>query len=100
MIEVMHHSIDHYTFFHQCSVTVPELQCFQAMKRNLVYPHYAWIIYSFHPDKWWTEEVAKEHLEECSDQKLEEFLLKSHALLIHFIPEPDDLGHLTAAGLV
>ena len=72
----------------------------QASKRNLVYPHYAWIIYSFYPDKWWTEEVAKEHLEECSDLELEEFLLKSHALLIHLVPEPDDWDNLTAAGLV
>ena len=71
----------------------------QASKRNLVYPHYAWIIYSIYPDKWWTEEVANETLE-CSDQELEEFLLKSHALTIHLVPEPDDWNHLTAAGLV
>jgi gamma-aminobutyric acid type B receptor len=64
-----------------------------------VYPHYAWIIYSFYPDKWWTEEVAKEHLEECSDQELEDFLLKSHALIIHLVPEPDDWNRLTVAGL-
>ena len=77
------------------------IDCFQAAKRNLVYPHYAWIVYSFYPDKWWTEEVAKEHLEECSDQELEEFLLlKSHALIIHLVPEPDDWNHPTVAGLV
>ena len=57
-------------------------------------------MYSFYPDKWWTEEVAKEHLEECSDQELEEFLLKSKALIIHLVPEPDDWNHMTIAGLV
>ena len=57
-------------------------------------------MYSFYPDKWWTEEVAKEHLEECSDQELEEFLLKSKALIIHLVPEPDDWNHKTIAGLV
>ena len=57
-------------------------------------------MYSFYPEKWWTEDVAKEHLEECSDQELEEFLLKSHALVMRFVPEPDDWNYLTAAGLV
>ena len=72
----------------------------QASKRNLVYPNYAWIISSTYPEKWWTEAVAKERLEECSDQELEEFLLKSHALIIHLVPEPDDWNRPTAAGLV
>ena len=72
----------------------------QASKRNLVYPNYAWIIYTIYPDKWWTEKVAEERLEECSDQELEEFLLRSRALLIHLVPEPDDWHYLTAAGLV
>ena len=87
-----------------CSVTLytcdNPIHTLQAAKLNLVYPHYAWIIYSFYPDKWWTEEVAKEHLEECSDQKLEDFLLKSHALIIQLLPEPYDLNHKTITGLV
>ena len=95
-IDVTYHSR-----YHLYPVTVLEFyNIFQAMKRSLVYPHYAWILYSFYPDKWWTEEVAKEHLEECSDQELEDFLLKSHALIIHLVPEPDDWNRPTAAGLV
>ena len=72
----------------------------QALKHNLVYPHYAWIMYNFYPHKWWTEEVAEEHLEECPDQKLENFLLQSHALLVQLTTVPYDRDATTIAGLV
>ena len=65
-----------------------------------MYPHYAWIIYSFYPERWWREEVAKEHLDECTDEELEDFLHDSRALIIHVLPEPDKKDIDTAAGLV
>ena len=72
----------------------------QASKHNLVYPHYSWIIYSFYPLRWWREEVTKVHLDECTDEELEEFLRKSRAIVIHVVPEADDEDAITAAGLV
>ena len=72
----------------------------QMYKRGLVYPHYGWIIYGWYPDKWWTEEVAGEHLDECTDQQLEEFLRMSQALFIDNIPEPDNYDLPTVAGYV
>ena len=66
----------------------------------MVYPHYGWIIYSFYPERWWREEVAKEHLDECTDEELEDFLHDSRALIIHVLPEPDKTDIDTAAGLV
>ena len=66
----------------------------------MIYPHYAWIIYDWYPEKWWTEEVDKHHLKECTDEELEEFLQQSRALSINLFPEPDDLDSPTVAGFV
>ena len=73
---------------------------FQAAHRKLFYPHYAWLIYDWYPERWWTEEVANETIEGCSDEMLEAFLIHSRALLIHVLPEPDDIDAITAAGIV
>ena len=75
--------------------------CFiQAAKRNLVYPHYAWIIYAWYPERWWLEEIAGEHIDECSDEELQNFMLKSRAIEIHIFPEADDLDNPTVTGYV
>ena len=75
--------------------------CFvQAAKRKLEYPHYAWIIYAWYPERWWLEEIAGEHITECSDKELEDFLLKSRALEIHLFPEADDFDKPTVTGFV
>ena len=54
----------------------------------------------WYPEKWWTEEVDKHHLKECTDEELEEFLQQSRALSINLFPEPDDLDIPTVAGFV
>ena len=72
----------------------------QAAKRNMVYPHYGWILYAWYPDKWWTEEIAGEPLDECTDKELEEFLWQARPLTIHLLPEPDDHDIPTVAGFV
>ena len=72
----------------------------QAYKHNYLYPHYAWIIFGWYPDKWWTEEVAGEPLEGCTDEDIEDFLQKSRVLLIHLLPEPDNFDLPTVAGFV
>jgi len=72
----------------------------QAAQRNLVYPHYAWIIYAWYPERWWTEEMANETLEGCPDEVLEDFLIQSRAHMIHNLPEPDDIDIITDAGIV
>ncbi|CAI8046144.1 Gamma-aminobutyric acid type B receptor subunit 2 [Geodia barretti] len=70
----------------------------EAAKRNLVYPHYGWIMYTWYPERWWTEEVAGEHIDECSDEEMEEFLVRAQPLLINLVPEPDDYNLQTVAG--
>jgi len=72
----------------------------QAAQRNLVYPHYAWIIYAWYPERWWTEEMANETLEGCPDEVLEDFLIQSRTHMIHNLPEPDDIDIITDAGIV
>ena len=57
-------------------------------------------MYGWYPDKWWTEAVAREPLDGCSDAVLEDFLRRSRALIIQMIPEPDDFDFPTAAGFV
>ena len=72
----------------------------QASKRGYTYPHYGWIVFGWYTDKWWTEESAGEHIDECTDQEIEEFLEQSRALVIHLLPEPDDYNLITDAGIV
>lgn len=72
----------------------------QAAQRNLVYPHYAWIIYAWYPEGWWREDMANETLEGCPDEVLEDFLIQSRAQMIHILPEPDDIDSITDAGIV
>ena len=72
----------------------------QAYKRGYVYPHYAWILFGWYEEKWWTAEVAGERLDDCTDQQLEDFLQNSQAFLIDLLPEPDDYDLTTVAGFV
>ena len=65
-----------------------------------MYPHYGWIMYTWYPERWWTEEVAGEHIDECSDEEMEEFLVRAQPLLINLVPEPDDYNLQTVAGFV
>ena len=66
----------------------------------MVYPHYGWILYSWYPDNWWTEEIAGEHIDECTDEELADFLERARPLIINLVPEPDGLDIETAAGIV
>ena len=66
----------------------------------MVYPHYGWIIFGWYPDNWWTEEIAGEHIDECTDDEVEEFLRKARPLIVQLIPEPDGNDIETAAGIV
>ena len=65
-----------------------------------MYPNYGWIIYAWYPDQWWTEKIAGDHLDECTDEELEEFLGKSRVVMLHIAPEPDDFDKITVAGFV
>ena len=44
--------------------------------------------------------MANETIDGCSDEVVEAFLIQSRALLIHIVPEPDDIDKVTAAGIV
>ena len=71
----------------------------QASRRDIVYPHYGWIIFGWYSERWWTEEVARERID-CTDEELESFLGKARPLLIQLLPEPDDYNLITDAGFV
>jgi len=53
-------------------VTIDFFDMLQAAKRNLTYPRYAWIMFGWYPDKWWTGAMARNNLS-CSDEQLEVF---------------------------
>ena len=65
-----------------------------------MHPHYSWIVFGWYPHRWWTEEVAGEHIDECTDEELEDFLRRSRSLVIHLIPEPDDYNLKRGAWIV
>ena len=89
------------TAFYRCSNKyTTSVNFFQALKRGYLYPHYGWILYGWYPERWWTEEVAGEHIDECTDRELEVFLRNSRSLIIHLQPEPDDFHQITDAGIV
>ena len=44
--------------------------------------------------------MVGDHLEECTDEELEDFLQRSRALVLHLLPEPDDYALPTTAGFV
>ena len=64
-----------------------------------MYPHYAWIIYSWYEERWWTEEIAKEHVD-CTDEDMQLFLVRARPLLIQILPEPDDFDLPADPGMV
>ena len=88
-----------YQRFH-CICLIIGIFFLQAAKRNLVYPHYGWIMFSWYPKRWWTEEVAGEHIDECTDEETEQFLIRAQPLLISLASEPDDFDVQTVAGFV
>ena len=69
----------------------------QAARRNLVYPNYAWIVYAWYPEKWWTE---GDDLDGCTNDFLEDFLIRARALLLNIVAEPDDFDAITDGGFV
>ena len=69
----------------------------QAAKQELVYPNFAWILY---PKKWWTNIIASDHLDECTEEELNNFLILARPLIMHIIPEPDDEDVPTDTGFV
>ena len=74
----------------------------QALKRNMVYPHFAYITYGGYPEKWWTDEVAGAPMDdpECTNDALNTFIQNARPLQLHFFPEPDDYDLQTDAGFV
>ena len=57
-------------------------------------------MFGWYPDRWWTEKVAGEKIEECTDDELEVFLQKARPLIIQLVPEPDDHDMITDANIV
>ena len=57
-------------------------------------------MFGWYPDKWWTEEVAGEHIDGCTDDELEAFIGNARPLLLNILPEPDDYDAVADAGYV
>ena len=57
-------------------------------------------MFTWYPKRWWTEEVAGEHIDRCTDEEMEKFLIRAQPLLIDVVPEPDDYDQQTVAGFV
>ena len=72
----------------------------KASKRGFIYPHYGWIVFGWYPDRWWTEEVAGEHIDDCTDEELETFMGKSRMLMILMTLNNDNVHQITDAGIV
>ena len=69
----------------------------QASKRGYTYPRYAWIVFDWYPQKWWTQEVTNNKVN-CTDEELERFM--ERVLSLREDPEPDFSGKATDAGIV
>jgi gamma-aminobutyric acid type B receptor len=46
-------------------------------------------MYGLYPEKWWTNDVARDKLDECTEEDLENFLIVARPLIMDMIPEPD-----------
>ena len=68
---------------------------FQAIKQNLMYPKYAWIMYDWYPKQWWTKLDSSS---KCTSGEIEKFLDK--VLTLRRYPETDDISATTEAGIV
>ena len=56
-------------------------------------------MYGWYPENWWTDEVSKNNVS-CSDQMLEEFLMKARPIHIQQYPAADNVTSETVAGIV
>ena len=73
----------------------------QAAKEDLTYPRYAWIIYSWYAENWWTKDVAGTVIDmSCSDDELTNFLEKARPILIQQLPVADDENAPAIGGIV
>jgi hypothetical protein len=57
-------------------------------------------MYGLYPEKWWTNDVAGDKLDECTDEDLENFLIMARPLIMDMIPEPDSEDAPTDTGFV
>ena len=69
----------------------------QAVKLGLTYPRYAWLIYGWYQDRWWTGAVDS-NMVDCTDQQLATFL--ERALVLQIFPSSEDPTAPTDTGLV
>eukprot|EP00731_Ephydatia_muelleri_P036321 Em0235g2a len=66
-----------------------------AAKLGYKYPHYAWIIQHWYPDKWWI--ASPDEVTNCTENELESFLGKALSIRIH--PSPDEYFDISDAGI-
>ena len=67
----------------------------QAYLHNYTYPCYAWMMYDWYLDGWWTSAMASDDAIDCKDHELAGFLDK--ALTIQL---PDVTNETTDIGIV
>ena len=68
----------------------------QAAKRNLTYPRYVWITFGWYPYGWWIPENDVS----CSNQQLEDFIVKARMLQVQQYPTPNNIDGSTISGIV
>ena len=68
----------------------------QAIRKNITYPKYAWIMFDWYPKNWWKQLNGSKV--KCSEDELARFLDK--VLTLRRYPEADDVNATTDAGIV
>ena len=68
----------------------------QAIRKNITYPKYAWIMFDWYPKNWWKQLNGSNIT--CSEDQLARFLDK--VLTLRRYPEADDVNATTDAGIV
>lgn len=58
-----------------------------------------WITYEWHHQEWWTDEVSRTTVN-CTDEELEDFLIKGRVLTLNHYAVQEDREKVTDQGIV
>ena len=58
-----------------------------------------WLSYAGWPERWWTQEVTNNTVN-CTDEELEEFVIKGRMLVLNILAIPEHGGKVTDQGIV
>ncbi len=75
---------------------MPILCYWQASKRGLTYPNYAWILYGWYREDWWMSDNPSS----CTNAEMEAFVEKARPIVVQQYPTADHLNESTDSGIV